>query len=159
MKTFLTTLFIICLVQSVFAEWNIDKPTKTVPNNLSGELFGKKFELGEAKWSSIALTLTSKNKLGNWPESELIIFLKKDDGKSEWYITPENSDFGNPHIHMKFAKESAKFPGTLMFMDEYSMFLKIVDKKKDRATFQIHMSLPDYKKSFLLGTFTAQIAD
>jgi hypothetical protein len=95
--------------------------------------------------------------MGHWPESELMLFIEKDAEQKEWYITPDNSDFNSPHIHMKFGKEGADFPGTLMFTGEYSMYLKIIEKTKKNVKLQIHVSLPDYKKSTLLGTFTAKL--
>lgn len=142
---------------SLHAEWNIEKPSKDVPKNLTGSIFGRDFTLGKAEWSKHALTIESKDKVAGWAASELIIFIDDKDGKTEWEITPDNADFGSPHIHMKFGKEGRKFPGTLMFTREYCMYLKLVEKKDGKASFQIHVSLPDYKKFYLFGTFEAKV--
>jgi hypothetical protein len=139
------------------AEWNIRTPQKDIPDTLEGTIFGKEFKLGSAEWDDVSLTISSKGKMGHWPESELMLFIEKDAEQKEWYITPDNSDFNSPHIHMKFGKEGADFPGTLMFTGEYSMYLKIIEKTKKNVKLQIHVSLPDYKKSTLLGTFTAKL--
>jgi hypothetical protein len=71
----LTLLFI--TTNFVYADWNIDKPNKKVPSKLNGEIWGRKFKFGSATINDVTLTIKSKDKLGGWPESELIIFLKK----------------------------------------------------------------------------------
>lgn len=141
----------------LLAEWNIEKPSQNIPKTLTGNIFGKEFTLGQAEWNQHALTLRSQDKMGVWPESELLIFLKQEENKNEWLITPDQSDFNDPHIHMKFGKKGSQFPGTLMFTSEYSLYLKLLKKDAKKALFQIHLSLPDYEKSFLLGSFTAKI--
>ncbi|MDX1679303.1 MAG: hypothetical protein R3242_01115 [Akkermansiaceae bacterium] len=158
MKTHaLLTTILLALIAPLSAEWQIDQPKKEVPKELSGQIWGRKFELGKANWNNAVLTVASKAKMNGWPESQLVFFIGKDDKKTEWLVTPENSNFDSPHIHMKFGKEGADFPGTLMFTGEYSLYLKLVEKKDKKATFQIHVSMPDYKKSYLIGTFEADI--
>lgn len=146
---------IICSGALAENKWSIDKPMESIPDTpLTGTVFGRAFELGSAEISNHALTIKSKDKSGNWPESELFIFVKLEDGKKEWIITPD-SDGNVPHIHMKFAKASKRFPGTLMFTGEYSMKLVFTEITKSQARGRIHVSLPDYKKSYLVGSFTA----
>lgn len=139
------------------AEWNIEAPSKGVPQELEGTIFGRTFTLGKATWDNMTLSIASSESMGHWPESELIIFLSNDEEKSEWYVTPDSSSFDNPHIHMKFGKKGQQFPGTLMFTSEYSMYLKVFEKTDNSATIQVHISLPDYKKSTLIGTFEAKL--
>lgn len=147
----------ILTTNSAIANWNIKEPSKEIPQKMSGLIFGKNFNLGKASWSKDALTIESKNKIGVWAESELIIFLKQKDDKKEWLVTPEKSDFNSPQVHMKFGRKGADFPGTLMFPGEFCMYLKLIEKTDTKAKFQIHISLPDYKKSYLIGSFEAVI--
>ena len=145
------------IASNAFAEWNIITPSKDTPKPLEGSIFGRNFTFGRASWSNHALTIESKNKMGGWAESELIIFLKKENDKKQWLITPEKSDFSDPHVHRKFGKKGAQFQGALMFTGEYCMYLKLIKKTDTEAMFQIHISMPDYKKSYLMGSFTATI--
>ena len=92
----------------------------------------------------------------SWAESELIIFIDRKDGQKEWTITPDsNNDV--PHVHMKFAKPGKTFPSTLMYMEEYSMKLVLTEVSEKTVKGKIHISLPDYHKSYLVGTFTATV--
>ena len=160
MKRCIISMMIITLVCcSAFAEvgWSIKKPVEKIPNTpITGQIFGKKFELGTASLSGHALTLSSKAKLDGWAESELIIFIGKEGGKKEWTITPD-SENDVPHVHMKFAKPGKTFPGTFMYMSEYSMKVVFTEVSEKEVKGKIHISLPDYKKSHLIGTFTAKV--
>ena len=153
----MTVLFSIFICSGAVAEskWSIDQPMKSIPAKpLTGTIFGKTFILGSAEINNHALTIKSEGKPGAWPESELLIFVKLEDGKKEWVVTP-GSDGNVPHIHMKFAKKNKSFPGTLMFTEEYSMKLVFTEVTKTKAKGRIHVSLPDYKKSYLVGSFAA----
>ncbi len=140
----------------LLAKWDIEQPAEKIDGPIAGEIFGRKFELGEAKWSKAALTISSKQKTGNWPESQLMIWVKQDETK-EWVVTPGDKTSNRPHVHMKFGREGQTFPSILMFTEEYSMRLKLLKKTDTTASFEIHVSLPDYKKSFLIGEFEAAI--
>ena len=56
---------------------------------------------------------------------------------------------------MKTAIKGRTFPGTLMYAQMYSM--RLVTKKvgNDKLECAIHLSLPDYKRSHLVGKFLA----
>lgn len=152
----LLTMALLLLPHTLPAQWNIDKPADTIAGKLTGEIFGRPFNLGSAELSKITLTISSKEKMGNWPESKLIIFLKDDPAKTEWLVKP-GDEGSNPGVHMKFGREGTKFGGTLMFSGEYSMRLKILSRTKEKVTFAIHVSMPDYKKSYLIGEFDAVV--
>ncbi len=154
-KVIAITLLSFC--QIVNAEWNIEEPLKDVSQELEGSIFGRNFTFGEATWDEMTLTISSKNQMEGWPESELIIFWGNDGSRSECLVTPDNSSFEDPHVHMKFGKEGKEFPGTLIFMSEYSMYLKVIEKSAGKAKMQIHISLPDYQKSTLMGVFEAKL--
>lgn len=159
MKRSITVILINALMAcSAIADgsWNIDSPSKTIPNTeVSGEIFGKKFELGEATINKHMLSLKSKTKSKGWPDGNLMIFVRLGENDNEWLITPK-SDNGCPHIHMRFSKEGKSSVGTLMFTGEYSMYLKLSEKDDKTVEGKISVSLPDYKKSYLIGTFTAK---
>lgn len=159
MRIIIAMLFstLICSAAIADSKWAIDKPMASIPDTpLAGAIFGKAFASGSVTLNEHTLTFTSKGKVGGWPESELIIFVNMKEGKKKWMITPA-SDGHQPHIHMRFAKKGKTFPGTLIFMEEYSMKLVFTKVTKTKAKGRIHISLPDYKKSYLVGSFTANI--
>jgi hypothetical protein len=153
MKYLLTTLLLLTSA-TLFAEWKIDGPTDKIEGPLKGQIYGVPFTLGKAEWTDLTLRIESGEKLGNWPVSGLVIFVKRGE-KQEWVVTPDTER--NPHVHMKFAKKNAKFPGTLMYTGEYSMRLTVLSETADNATLAIHISFPDYKESYLIGQFEAKI--
>jgi hypothetical protein len=134
--------------------WSIDKPVDKIPDApLKGEIFGRPLSKVKATFSDMDITIQSEEKVGGWPASKLIIFSGKDDRGKEIVVTPASEGM-LPHIHMNTAVEGRGFPGTLMYTEMYSM--RLVTKEKGRALeCAIHLSLPDYKKSYLVGTFTA----
>lgn len=159
MRIVMLALLSSCVCSAAFAEseWSIDKPTESIPAKpLTGTIFGTQFVLGSAEINNHGLTIKSKSKSGMWPESQLVIFVNMKEGKKEWTVTPE-SEGDIPHVHMMFAKKGKSFPGTLMFIGEYSMKLVFTEVTKSKAKGKIHISLPDYKRSYLIGSFTADV--
>ncbi|MGD9254165.1 MAG: hypothetical protein PVF23_00250 [Chromatiales bacterium] len=155
-KIYILLIVWMLLPVAIHGAWNIDESqTEITSVQLQGNVFGRAFELGEATYNNVALTLSSRGKLGIWPESELIIFADLTTDQKEWLITPA-SGHDSPHIHMRFAKEGQDFPGTLMYTGEYSMYLSVVKATDESATIRLHVSLPDYKKSYLVGEFVAK---
>jgi hypothetical protein len=153
---FLLPIFLLLASTTLFAEWKIDAPTDKIEGPLKGEIFGVPFTLAKAEWSNNALTLASKDGENGWPESELMIFAERGK-KKEWVITPNKDDIDNPHVHMRFAKKGADFNGTMIFMTEYSLRLTVLSETADKVKVAIHVSIPDYKKSYLIGQFEAKI--
>jgi hypothetical protein len=160
MRSLATALFIAILGTPLLAAegaWSIEKPLLKIPDKpLTGSIFGRAFEPGKITISKHALTIQSKKKLGNWPESELLIFCGTDEKEKEWTVTPDSEGM-LPHVHMKFGKKGKTFPGTLMFTGEYSMRLEFTSKTEKEVKGRIHISLPDYKKSHLIGSFVAKV--
>ncbi len=159
-------LFSLALLATITArgEWNIVKPSTELDQPLQGEIWGKAFTLKEATWNDHALTLDSVGTANGWSESQVIIFLNdtspgSTEAPHEWVFYPsmDGFDVSFPHIHMKFAKPGQQFPGTMMYMGEYTLRLVLVKKTDKLAQFEIHLSLPDYQKSYLMGQFEANI--
>ena len=146
------------LVSAESTGWSIDKPVAHIPDRpLSGQLFGNDFKLESATINDHAISLRSaKTSGGRGYGSDIIIFVGTDELEDDLVITPK-SDGMLPHIHMHFPKSEKAFMGTLMYMEQYSMRLSVVRKNASAIKMRIHLSLPDYKKSFLVGTFTAKV--
>ena len=150
---------LLCLIitASVFSQssgWNIDKPLKEIPNEeITGSIFGKEYIQGEIIITDAYLNFKAKGD-GYGPVDEITIFTGLEDLKPELIITPDTDD-SKPHVHMNFVKPGKNFPGTLMYTQEYSLKLIIDENTEKEVIGRVHLSLPDYKKSFLLGRFTA----
>ena len=135
--------------------WSMDGPPDTIPGTpLTGSIYGRDLGEYEATFADHAITIRSKEKLDGWAHSEMIIFVGKDDRQETVKVTPA-SDGMLPHIHMKTAIEGRRFPGTLMYTEMYSMRLETRPAGEGRLDCAIHLSLPDYKKTHLVGRFTA----
>jgi hypothetical protein len=159
MRIVTTAILSICLfaAESSESQWSIEKPMDEIPDTpLKGKIVGRDFELGSAEIGEHALTISSKKKSGLWPESGLLIFVGTKDDKKEWVVTPDTKD-AVPHIHMKFARKGRNLPDTLMFTSGYSMRLVFTKVTKTKVEGKLHISLPDKKKSYLVGAFTAKV--
>lgn len=137
------------------AGWSIDAPVAKIPKaKLRGQIFGRTLAEYTATFGDHGITLQSKERVGGWPASEVLIFVGKDERGKEIVVTPK-SDGQVPHIHMKTGIEGRSFPGTLMYVGMYSMRLVTREAGDGRLECAIHLSLPDHHKSHLIGTFTA----
>lgn len=142
------------------AAWSIEHPLERVPEvPLAGSIFGHRFALGAATVSNHALEIESRERIGRWAAGRLVIFgVNRESvrpGRS-WTVTPE-SEGDIPHVHMHFAREGGRLPGTLMFTGQYSMRLVVEEVAGDSARLRLHISLPDYRKSHLVGVFSARL--
>ena len=158
---FLLPMLLLLMPSLVAAEstgWSIDKPVTRIPDRpVTGRLFGNDFKLDSATINDHTIMLRStRTSGGRGQSSDVFIFVGKDELEDDVVVTPE-SDGMLPHIHMHFPKSEKAFIGTLMYMEQYSMRLSVVRKTSSAIKMRIHLSLPDYKKSYLIGTFTAEV--
>ena len=136
-------------------KWSIDAPVENIPDSsLRGEVFGRAFDESVATFDDQSITIQSEEKVDGWPASKVMIFAGKKDRAKEIVVTP-NSEGLLPHVHMNTAIEGRGFPGTLMYTEMYSMRL-VAKEAGDSLECAIHLSLPDYKHTYLVGKFTAK---
>lgn len=141
--------------------WSIERPRGRIPEvPLAGSIFGRPFELGEAIVGDHSLEIRSRETINRWPAGQVIIFGVNRESVTagqSWTVTPDDEGH-SPHVHMRFARgEAGRMPGTLMFTGQYSMRLVVEDVSGDSARLRLHLSLPDYRKSYLLGVFQARL--
>ncbi len=137
--------------------WSIDAPWAEIPDRpLAGSVFGHELSGASATADDVSLTITSEERSNGWPRGKVVIFADVLAGQDEWIVTPA-SDGTLPHVHMSFSKPGRSLPGTLTFTGEYSMRLEITARGEDTVRGKIHLSLPDYKRSYLVGEFEASI--
>lgn len=165
MKYFRKALYL-CLSLIVFTgqfnasvdatEWSIEAPLEDIPDQqVSGVIFGREFKLGQATYNGAALEFDSEDANGLLPHAQVMVFIDLSTDQSEWYVTPATDNFP-PHVHMRFNGNDPSNQGVMMFTGEYSMRLEIIEISRESITGRIHLSLPDYKFSFLVGSFNAQ---
>lgn len=152
-----------CLIGGIFlvmnfssAQWAINAPNEKITDPLRGRIFGEKFVFNKAVYRNGVLQIQSQKAENNFPESEIVIFTKLPEKDLPIEVVPtEKGDY--PQIHMKFFKEGWNVPGNLTFASEYSLRLEFVEKTAAKIKLKIHLSLPDYKKSFLIGEFEVEV--
>ncbi|TVQ52698.1 MAG: hypothetical protein EA377_09630 [Phycisphaerales bacterium] len=139
--------------------WSIEEPLERVPDHpLRGRVWDQAFNGSnefQASFNDHAITITLTEKVGRWPAAQLIIFVSSERHGEEIVVTPMAE--GNlPNIHMNVGMEGRNFPGTLMYTQMYSMRLNTERVDENTLHGRVHLSLPDYKKSHLIGEFTAR---
>lgn len=132
------------------SEWDIDQPVEQIPAEpMSGRVFGHDVQGYRVSVSKSITTIESKNKIGGWSAWRITIFAGKEDLDEPIVVTP-TSEESVPHVHLNVGVEGRELPGTLMYTGMYAMRFEQVDDQ----TFKLHLSLPDYKQTYLIGQFS-----
>lgn len=149
-------LFAFSLAVSANPNWTIDQPMETIPDTpLTGSIFGKSYTQGNIEVSGHTMTIRSVEKIGYWPEMEVVIFVGQPILEGKTYTVTTSQEDLPPHVHMKTIRKTRDRHSQFMFVDEYSMKLEITEIKDRKVKGKLHLSMPDYKQSYLVGTFTA----
>ncbi len=156
MKTF-CLLFCLFCCSNTLAKWSIEKPFKDIPKEpIQGMVMGNIFELGTASFSESGLKFESQEKYGDfWHTATITIMGIQQAGY--WELVPSKVSLGTPWVHTDYFIKGANGPQyspmSLTFQGDYSMKL-IIEKEGESHKGSIHLSLPDYRHSFLVGEFT-----
>ena len=141
------------------AGWTMDLSHVTIPGTAaSGRIRGEAFRVETAKVENNILTLRQGKDF--FPDRALTIFmfLKKGEAlEGRTFNISIDHGFGAPHIHMKWRDGGKKAPETKIFMKEYAMRLQFKEKENGALPGEIFLALPDESKSFVAGTFLAQV--
>jgi tetratricopeptide (TPR) repeat protein len=139
--------------------WTMNLSNVTIPvTTASGKIHGEGFRVETAKVENNILTLRQGKDF--FPDRALTIFmfLKKGEAlEGRTFNISTNHGFGAPHIHMKWRDGDKKAPETKIFMKEYAMRLQFKEKENGALPGNIFLSLPDGSKSFVAGTFLAEL--
>jgi hypothetical protein len=95
-------------------------------------------------------------------ERELTIFLslKKSEIPSErvFKVTRDSREsYGTPDIHISWQEKGKELPEHKSFMSDYTMYLEFGKEQNKKLAGKIYLNLPDDPKSFIEGTFDADI--
>jgi hypothetical protein len=124
----------------------------------SGEIRGQAFKVETAKVENNILTLRQGKDFFPDRAVTIFMFLKKSEAlEGRTFNISTDHGFGAPHIHMKWKDGGKKAPETKIFMKEYAMRLQFNEKENGALPGKIFLALPDDSKSFVAGTFLAQL--
>lgn len=147
-------------VQGGEVQWLADLSTVTIPEaKVSGTIHGRKFALENGSLQNGIVTLRQGKDF--FPDLALTIFLflknnEKAAGKT--YNINKDSEFGSPHVYMKWKKPDARIPETKVFMKDYVMRLEFGNKEeKGKLPGKIYICFPDDLKSVVAGTFELEV--
>jgi len=139
--------------------WKMDLKGVSIPSGpVGGMIHGDPVTIDKAIFEHGILTLRDGKDF--FPDHAFMIFLFLKKGE-----IPENrifeyateSGFGSPHIHMKWKETGKDLPETKIWMRGYAMFLQFGKRKGQELPGKIYLCIPDEMKSFIAGSFTAQI--
>ena len=123
-----------------------------------GRIHGDPVTIEEAVLEHGILTLRDGKKF--FPDHAFMIFLflkKGETPESKTYAVSKESGFGSPHIHMKWKQQGKDLPQTKIWMNEYAMLLQFGKRNGEEIPGKIYLCIPDERKSYVAGTFTAHI--
>jgi tetratricopeptide (TPR) repeat protein len=124
----------------------------------SGRIHGDPVTIDEAVLEHSILTLRDGKNF--FPDHAFMIFLflkKGETPESKTYAVSKESGFGSPHIHMKWKQQGKDLPQTKIWMNEYAMLLQFGKRNGGEMPGKIYLCIPDERKSYVAGTFTAHI--
>lgn len=139
--------------------WKMNlKGVPVPPGRAGGMIHGDPVTIDKAIFEHGILTLRDGKDF--FPDHAFMIFLFLKKGE-----IPENrifeyttrSGFGSPHIHMKWKPAGKDLPDTKVWMRDYAMFLQFGKRKGQELPGKIYLCVPDTRKSFIAGSFTAHI--
>ena len=124
-----------------------------------GMAHGARFKVNAATFENGVLMLQQRKDSSLGPAFMVFVFLKEGetiDGK-KFKVKANDDTFGIPHIHFMYQVEGEDVPETDMFMQDYAMKLEFGKVSGGKLPGRIYLCLPDDKKSFVAGTFEAEM--
>ena len=140
------------------AVWTLDAKEMRVPDvPVAGRLGGQPFALDKAEVSNTG-TLSLRQGKDFVGDREVKVFLFLDKNRTPagmtFEVTPATGP-GGPHVFASW-KDGDKMP-TATFGEKYALRLEFGPEADGRLPGKIYLGLPDDAKSFLAGTFVADL--
>jgi hypothetical protein len=139
--------------------WNADVKKLVIPNTaLAGKVHGQPFVPDKVRLENGNLTMRCGKDFFADQEVNIVLFLKegeKLDGKT--FEVASGSGFGSPHIQLHYKEAGANLPKVDMFMEKYAMKLEFGNEADDKLPGKIYLCTPDEAKSYVAGTFVAEV--
>jgi hypothetical protein len=123
----------------------------------SGTINGRRFQPDRVELKNNGV-LTLRQGKGIFADVEVSVFLFLNKGQSaegkNWEVKPAEG-FGSPHVHTSWLE--GNFPKTNSYTDKYAMKLELGKKSDGKLPGRIYLCLPDSSRSYLAGTFNAEV--
>ncbi len=146
-------------MQEPSAGWTMELNQAEIPDGLAaGRICGNDFTVEKAQVENGILSLRQGQDF--FPDREFMIFLfpKQGEGlEGKTYRVAKDREQGAPHVHMKWKPADKDVPDAEIFMKEYTMVLEFGKQKNGVLPGKIYLSIPDESKSFVAGTFQADM--
>ena len=98
---------------------------------------------------------------GTFPDLEVSIFLPHKEGKTfssqTFEIQPDAGGVATPHVWIQVKPPGRDFPEQQAFPKGYLLRLEFGPASQGSVSGKIYLALPDAEKSFVTGTFTAEM--
>lgn len=138
-------------------QWKKDVSKTEVPEvPAQGMINGRKLVVEKATISSAGI-LTLRQGKEFFADLEFMIFTFVHDEEklpgTTFNLAP-SKEFG-PHIYVKHMAEGDRIPKSEVFMNDYTLKLELGEETEKGIPGKIYLCVPDDKKSFVAGTFTA----
>lgn len=124
-----------------------------------GVVHGAKFRVERASVQNGILQLRQGKQFFADQEFKIFMFLNRGeaiDGR-KFSVKAEEGAFTDPSIHLSYKVEGASLPRTETFSRGYAMTLEFGRRAGNRIKGKVDLRLPDGAKSFVSGTFEAEI--
>jgi hypothetical protein len=140
------------------AVWKEDLADTNIPNRpAKGMIHGIPFTVEKAYVQNGILHLMLKE--GPSAHLGFTIFMFLEEGAApdrlRFYLGTVNRSC--PHVYMRYPVEGQKLPGKETFTKNYAMKLEFGESENGEVPGRIYLCLPDEEKSFVAGTFTADV--
>lgn len=139
--------------------WKEDVTKESIPvASAEGMAHGVNFKVEKATIQNGILTLRQGKDF--FADQEFMVFTSLKKGKTldgkKFTVKPDDRS-GAPHIHLRYKVEKKTIPKTEMFMKGYTMKLEFGTASDKKIPGKIYLCLPDKAKSFVAGTFQAEM--
>jgi hypothetical protein len=131
---------------------------ETPSSVVAGRIHGQPFEMEKAVLEGGWLKLVQGKHFIADREIDVVTFendISRLSGRT--FTVPKQEFGGNPHIWMKWKELGVSMPKQKAYMDHYVMRLEFGAPSGGKLPGKIYLCLPDLEKSFIAGTFEAQL--
>ena len=139
--------------------WRKDVTKEAIPTlPVQGMAHGVKFKIEKASIQNGILTLRQGKEF--FADQEFVIFTFLKEGETlegKKFKVKTDDGFGAPHIHFKYKVEGSRLPKSEIFSKGHTMKLEFGKASAKKISGKIYLCLPDKAKSFVAGSFEAEM--
>lgn len=126
---------------------------------LQGTVAGRPFQVADAKLRDGILEVRQGEDF--FADLEVTLFLFLDRGElpegKRWLIGADDSEFGNPHVHVAYRDRSRSLPASMSYMDGYALDLRFGKAEGLRIPVEMRLQIAGSAPTDLSGAFVADV--